>query len=904
MSNPVLIFEDTAADGVVGCLAMGSDWPLVGRVEELEFVRDAVGAESPSGLVLAGMAGVGKTRLALEALGSARAQGLVAEWAVATKSAASIPFGALAHLLPVRDALSSNRLALLQWSADALVARADGGRLVLGVDDAHLLDDASAALVHQLVLTDRVFPVVTVRTGEPTADPIVSLWKDGLATRFDVQPLARAEVGALLTEVLGGDVEGATLHRLWESSDGNPLFLRELVQHGVDAGVLASSGGIWRWRGALTTGHRLSEMIESRLGRLDLAARKVMEVLALCEPLGADLLTSLVSRSAVETAERRGLVRATRDGRRLDYRNAHPLYTEVTRVRMPTATSRAIHERLADRVEGTGARRRDDLLRIASWRLDAGSSAQPDLLVAGAVRARAVFDHELSARLAAAALDAGGGVAARLAMAESLYWLGRFEESVAALSHLDETVMSDAQLSEAAIKLASPLFWGLGRVDAAEAVLARAESAIEDVASRAEVVAHHASVCLFNGRPADAIVLAAPVVDDPSSGDRASLRAITTIVPAWAIAGECDRATRAAIDAIPLAMRMADEMPHALGQLMVSQALAHWLAGRLEQSESVAGNLYELAVIQQADDARGLWAFALGRCAIARGQARTAVRLLRESADLLRQDDIGRFLPWSLGALAQALALLGDADGAQAALHEAGRTGVEAVSLFKVDLALGAAWLAAARGEISTARQLALTGADDAANAGQRVAEVMALHDLARLGDPQQAAPRLAAAAPHVDGMLASACAEHAAALVADDGHALEAASAAFDDIGAYLLAAEAAASAAGAHQRSGQASQATLATGRAHALAAAHCEGVRTPALTVLNEPSPVSSLTRREREIATLAAHGLSNREIAAKLILSVRTVDNHLARSFAKLGVSTRGQLPSLLFGLADD
>jgi DNA-binding NarL/FixJ family response regulator len=343
---------------------------------------------------------------------------------------------------------------------------------------------------------------------------------------------------------------------------------------------------------------------------------------------------------------------------------------------------------------------------------------------------------------------------------------------------------------------------------------------------------------------------------------------------------------------------MADQMPHALGQLMVSQALAHWLAGRLEQSEAVAGNLYELAVIQRADDARGLWSFALGRCALARGQARSAVRWLRESADLLRQDDIGRFLPWSLSALAHALALLGDADAARAALTEASTAGVEAVNLFKVDLALGQAWLAATTGETSTARHLALNGADEAAAVGQRVAEVMALHDLARLGDPKEAAPRLAAVAPHVDGVLATTCAEHAAALAADDGPGLEAASAAFEDMGAYLLSAEAAAAAASAHRSSGRASRATLASGRAHALAAAHCDGVRTPALRSLSETSPVTSLTRREREVATLAASGLSNREIAAKLALSVRTVDNHLARSFVKLGANARSQLASVL------
>ncbi len=441
-------------------------------------MADAIQARSSSGLVLAGAAGVGKTRLARDALAGALAQGTVAEWSVATKSAASIPFGALAHLLPAMDQIGANRLAVLQAAAGALTARADGRRLVLAVDDAHLLDDASAALVHHLALTAKAFVIATVRTGQAAPDPIVSLWKDGFATRFDVQPLAPTEVAVLLGHVLG-DLDGATLHRLWQSTAGNPLFLRELVEHGSESGLLSRSGGVWRWRGPLTTGRRLSEIIEARIGRLDSATRDVLEILSVGEPLGLPLLTCLMSQEAIEAAERRELVRASRDGRRLDYRVAHPLYAEVIRARMPLARSLTIQRQLADQIGSMGARRRDDLMRVASWRLEAGGAAEPELLVAGAVRARVVFDHELSARLAGAALDAGGGVPARLARAEALYWLGRFEESVAVLSGLDQSGMSEGERCEAAIKLASPLFWGLGKAEEAEAVLVDAAARIE-----------------------------------------------------------------------------------------------------------------------------------------------------------------------------------------------------------------------------------------------------------------------------------------------------------------------------------------------------------------------------------------------------------------------------------------
>jgi DNA-binding NarL/FixJ family response regulator len=91
-----------------------------------------------------------------------------------------------------------------------------------------------------------------------------------------------------------------------------------------------------------------------------------------------------------------------------------------------------------------------------------------------------------------------------------------------------------------------------------------------------------------------------------------------------------------------------------------------------------------------------------------------------------------------------------------------------------------------------------------------------------------------------------------------------------------------------------GRASSALAAAARGQALAE-RCEGARTPALTALTEPLP---FTRREREVVTLAAGGLSNREIADRLVVSVRTVDNHLHSAYSKLGVAGREELPEIL------
>jgi len=107
-------------------------------------------------------------------------------------------------------------------------------------------------------------------------------------------------------------------------------------------------------------------------------------------------------------------------------------------------------------------------------------------------------------------------------------------------------------------------------------------------------------------------------------------------------------------------------------------------------------------------------------------------------------------------------------------------------------------------------------------------------------------------------------------------------------------VAAEAADAAAAAHRDAGRPSSARTAAARA-ALWLTTCEGAHPP--TMLAAPE-TSDLTPREREIALLAAAGASSREIAGRLVISVRTVDNHLQNVFRKLGVTRRQDLPRVL------
>src|SRR4029450_8723958 len=81
---------------------------------------------------------------------------------------------------------------------------------------------------------------------------------------------------------------------------------------------------------------------------------------------------------------------------------------------------------------GAGAlRRRDDLLRVGAWQLEAGMATNPDLLLGAARQAAGRFDHELAERLARAAVDAGGGPTAVRVLAEPLERQGRHAEAEA-----------------------------------------------------------------------------------------------------------------------------------------------------------------------------------------------------------------------------------------------------------------------------------------------------------------------------------------------------------------------------------------------------------------------------------------------------------------------------------------
>jgi DNA-binding CsgD family transcriptional regulator len=885
-------FTGWAASGPPGAVSGGSrvgrGWRLVGRDEELRLVEAALRrGDRARGIVLAGAAGVGKTRLAREVLAGVERPGLLTRWVSATESARGLPLGAFASL--VGDVAGADARVLAR-AADAVLAGAGRAGVVIGVDDAHLLDELSAALVHRLVLDDAASMVLTVRGGEAAPDAVTALWKDGYLDRLEVRPLSEPETVALLESVLGGPLGSASAARLYSLTRGNALYLRHLVDGELAEGRLRQTDGVWQWHGGAAVPTGLTELVEARMGQLSEPVGEVVDMLALAEPLDVELLGRLTEPSAVERTEATGLIGVELDGRRPRARLAHPLYGEVRRARIGRLRARRLRGRVATALADTGRERAEDSLRRAVLTLDSDLPPDPELFLAAANQAIAVLDVRLAERLARAATQAGGGFQARLILASVLSWLGRGMESDAELAALSGLPCEDAQRAGLALTRAGNLFFAGRRPGEADEVLREAESLVSDPDARCVLLAMRSAFHAYAGRSAAAVRAATQALTSPSLPDLALVVTAYGLVGGLGAMGQADRMEAAATRGITAAARSFAAAAPSWG-LCDLHMLGLRFAGYLDRAEDVARAWHQRNML--APIPAGMGVALLGYAAAYRGQPRTAIRLLRESEAVLGSVGAQAHTYRNLINLTHALAMAGEVGEARRVLAEVEHDPHPSLTLVEPDVVLARGWVAASEGAVSEGITLAREAAELAEAREQWAYEVLALHTAVRFGD-RTAAGRLAELADQVDGPRASAAAVHAAALAAEDPDGLLAASERFEEMGDLLAALDAAAHAHAASRRRGDRAWARGAAGRAERLAEA-AEAARTPAYLAVARPLP---LTDREREIVNLAARGWTNRQIADRLVVSVRTVEGHLYRASAKLGVSDRTQLGDIL------
>ncbi|MCF0091836.1 AAA family ATPase [Micromonospora sp. MH99] len=874
-----------AASG--GFVDGGAGWPFVGRARERDRAVEALTASAGWGVLLTGDPGVGKSRLLEEVLAEALRRQHVVLRVTATPGWRGVPFGVLASRLPQPSDAS---VADVFRDVERRLREVAAGRgVVVGVDDLNWLDDASGALLERLVVGGTVRVVASVRGDALAAAPVAALHRFRAVDRVHVPPLDPDETAVLVREGLGGPVDGLTVGALWRISQGNPLFLREALRCGLRDGGLVQRDGMWTWPAESLCSTHLSDLIEQTLGTLTAQEAEALRYVAHAEPAPLALIERTVDPPVAERLEERGLIRLVRHDTGVLVQTSHPLYAEVVRNRTGELRARRLRRTLAEALAGVDGVGTEARARIAAWRCEADLPVDPDDLLAASEYALRRHDAPLAERLGRRVDSARGD----WQVGRALVAQGRGDEADGHLARAAADLDDARDRAEATALRALNMYWGERRPDRAREVIDGGRRDLPADA-RAGLLAAEVGIAAFGGDAGGARALMARLAADRPR-DPLLATAVAALLPYLLLFdGQPGQAVRmfdtGEVD-IPETwptMRAATQACHV-------QALV--LSGRLHDAERLAQRYYRDAVTRGAADAVGLLAFSLGKCAYHAGQMRRSMRWLHEARTLTADRTLFPIRDYVLSANAYVAAQVGE-------LAESGRLlrqlvddrsdgdGPHGGGLVAIDAELTAAWLTAAEGRPATA---VATLRELQGRAGQATTvTVECLHLLSRLEPGAATAERLRTVTANCDSPLFALWSDYAHALAADDPAALERVGSALEASGYLTLGLEAVVAAERACQRRGDQRRANLLARRADLLRE-RCGGYWPP---LSPRPSDRDGLTPRERQICELASAGHDNAAIAAKLVLSVRTVENHLQRAYVKLGVRGRGGLPTAI------
>ncbi|SDC06329.1 regulatory protein, luxR family [Geodermatophilus telluris] len=900
---------------------------LAGRDAERAAVAALLdGARGGTGgaLVVRGVAGAGKSTLLADA--AAAAAGVRVLRTSGVESESPLAFAALQRLLwplrsllpglpaPQRAALGAalgvaagegDRFLVFLGTLSLLADAAEDCPVLVVVDDAHWLDDASAAAL--------LF--VARRLG---AERVALLFaaRDGDARRLDAADLPAVVLGALtgadadavLSARAGVVADPAVRDRLVTATGGNPLALGEL------AGVL--TGDQLAGRAPLPDPLPLTGGVEraflDRYRRLAEPAQRLLLVAAADDTGRTTVVRDAAGLldagdDALDAVERSGLLRVDGDAVHLD----HPLVRSAVYRAATSARRRAAHRALADVLAGDPDRR--------AWHL-AAAADRPDATVVTALdevaeRAAARGGHEAASAAWARAAElttAGADRGRRLHLAASSAWLGAHPSRAAALAAAAAAEVTEPLPRARLLLLQAQVEWNTHSLnDGYDLVLqaARLAAGVDEATAR-PLAMLAAALSAFGARSPDPLD-PATLVGEPDAGAPPAARVAWALLQGFAAVGRRDWATAARsfrrgfdlTDADPLA---ADHVLHP------NLGLAAWLVDddprslRLHDEQLTAARragalpMVEHALTRgfHAQLATGAWTQAAGAAA--------------EALPLTASTGATGLTALPLAQLALVAALRGD-DAADRHLAEVGRIREEhpvgITDSLVTDLAHWARALRSAGQPASAVHHLerlqnpvlrrlaTLDLFDAAARAGREdvvrswLAEVeqfagatgtasavaVTEHGRALLADGPaadehfRAALEAHAASPRTPDRARTQLAygEHLrrARRRVDAREHLRAALTAFEDLGAAPLA-----------ERAAQELRASGETARRR-------------------DVSTATDLTAQERQVAGLVRQGLSNRDVAARLFVSPRTVDFHLRNVFAKLGVTSRAELTAL-------
>lgn len=866
---------------------------LAGR--DTEIARLAAALEAPGEhplVVLRGEAGIGKTRLV----------GVVAEEALrrrfevlrgtATELEHDVPMGLFTQALSLPVDSESRETRWLQLRTT--LERTAGRPVVIVLDDVHWADPTSVELLELLVRRPPDRPhvlVVSMRPG-PVADALLAAARAVArgTTVVDVTPL-RTEAAET---ILGEGWTGAERARLVELSGGNPLFLEELARAGrteaVPPGIMAA--------------------VAEELAALDEPARRLVTAGALLgDPFDVDLarrtaeLELPVALAAIDVLLSQGLVRGASDLRAFSFR--HPLVRSAVYESQAYSDRVAGHARAAEELAAVGAlvteqarhvaltaspgdlesaallRRAAALVRpgaptvAADWLLAAKRAMQgTDLTLFSDLAEALVQSGRLDEALAVAeeGLTSGGDDKTRtrftLVAGTVERLLGRHDASRRRLTRGLDDVAGDSGALKLALALTA---YQSGDYDG---LRSRAEEALHESGDRLLVGVAASLLALdrrFAGRAAESAELsdrAVAAVRDATEAELAA-QAEVLIGAAWALVAierleDALTVARRASEAARLAGNGAAEVP-----LLIAEVLCLGLLGRIAEAAEAADRT-ELAARLVHNDQSVQWALWMRAWVLLeRGDLDTALVAARESVELSARLDATALSAIARTVLGAVLLAVGRSDEAEPMLAaydvEPGWVCRWAPQLVEAQLALDdrdAATQTAARA-LGLARESGLSGALAAAFRARAMVTGDPADALAAIDAAEAIDARLDVAQGRLLAGRALSGVERAAAV-------------------AQLTEAHRLADAAGARRTADQAARELRGLGRRVGRGGARASA------------GGIESLSRRERDVAELVAQGLTNKEIAARLFLSEKTIESHLSKAFAKLDVPSRAAL----------
>jgi DNA-binding CsgD family transcriptional regulator len=905
---------------------------VVGRDAEIAVLRDLIAAGGDArALTLVGPPGVGKTTLCEAAIGIARDRGHRVLTARATSADVPTPFAALIDLCdelddadlaalpePQRDALevalfrarprtsppSSRAIALgFRTVVRSMCARTP---VLLAIDDVQWLDplsrDALTFLAHRLREED-ICVVMTRSTDRPTE--VEAAFGPSRLRFLPAGPLSFGAIRRVLLDRLELSLPRALLHRVVDITEGNPLFVLELGRELLQRGVPASADD-------LPIPAQIEDLLNTRIAALPDPPRQVLTTLTLCPDIAVDELLSVTGQPALDQAIDLGLVQI--DGRRV--RMLHPLLGPTALRGVGQGAQRELHRSLARAL--ADPERQAMHLALAT----PGSDQQLSESVAGAaVRASARGARHQTVALAEHALRLTPADSATrrdrvLALAQYLETAGEMQRLTDLLTLEIDSVPAGRPRAWAYLMLSEGT--GSRSMDDLADLQRRAlAEAPDDPVLRARVLAKKAS------NTAASLIVDIPRAEtwaseavELTSDATADVRRSALYALAWARA----MSGRPVEDLCELSQAGSDANSYIAVTPERVAAQRHVWRGEIPPARALIEALLTLADERGEIESYALMRLHMCELHLRVGEWDSAEELLSEWAETADRQLMFRpkyercraVLAGGRGDLAatQEWAAIAIARGRETGSRWDELEGVRAGAIGSL---LAREPAAAAAALLPVWSSLEAEGVDEPGVFPVAPELVQGLVEAGDLEPAQRVTSRLAELAARDHHPWAAITVDRCQAMVTLAGSGtdvaasqLEAAAEAYDAIGLRFDAARCRLSLGRAQRRRRQWGSARGATEQAIAMFdAIGSPGWSQQARDELgrmgaSRTSAVGELTASEQRTAELAAAGLSNKEIARELSVGVHTVEVHLSRVYAKLGVRSRGQLTVQLHG----